>query len=162
MADIRIKIAKDKAKLVKALRAGEGSTGPFQTYYEVLAFAAAVGMKHKRFHSFSEDETSKEIDPIRQEQFASKGYEQLINLISLTHIREPSILSDDESFRKRRVEVFEAYSNGGLDFLMEVLHGANDYRNQIILILTAQKSELVKRQNPEDILDWDIMKNILP
>lgn len=30
MADIRIKVAKDKAKLVKALKVGEGSTGPFQ------------------------------------------------------------------------------------------------------------------------------------
>jgi hypothetical protein len=38
MADIRIKVAKDKAKLVKALRAGEGSTGPFQTYANVVAF----------------------------------------------------------------------------------------------------------------------------
>ena len=47
MADIRIKVAKDKAKLVKALRAGEGSTGPFQTYADVVNFAAAFGFSKK-------------------------------------------------------------------------------------------------------------------
>lgn len=30
MGDARIKVTKDKAKLVKALRPGKGSTGPFQ------------------------------------------------------------------------------------------------------------------------------------
>lgn len=39
MTDLRIKVAKDKAKLVKALRAGEGSTGLFQTYVDVMVFA---------------------------------------------------------------------------------------------------------------------------
>jgi hypothetical protein len=38
MADIRIKIAKDKAKLVKALRAGVDSAGLFQTYMDVMVF----------------------------------------------------------------------------------------------------------------------------
>jgi dnd system-associated protein 4 len=47
MADIRIKVAKDKAKLVKALRAGEGSTGPFQTYADVVTFAAAFGFQEE-------------------------------------------------------------------------------------------------------------------
>ena len=48
MAANRIKIAKDKAELVKALVASNEKTAPFQTYVEVLVFAAALGTKHKK------------------------------------------------------------------------------------------------------------------
>ncbi|ASC69505.1 hypothetical protein XM38_004320 [Halomicronema hongdechloris C2206] len=40
MADTRIK---DKAKLVKVLQAGDGSTGPFQTYADgVVMYSQSV------------------------------------------------------------------------------------------------------------------------
>jgi dnd system-associated protein 4 len=48
MADKRIKIAKDKAKLVKDLKAADDTTGPFQTYVEVMLFAAALGQNGKK------------------------------------------------------------------------------------------------------------------
>ena len=158
MADIRIKVAKDKAKLVKALRAGEGSTGPFQTYYEVLAFAAALGLENKKFHPFDESKVSGEIDPIRQEQFASKGYDQLINLVAAVHTRSPKILGESEKAELEKIEIFEAYSNGGLDYLREKLMGSNDYFQQISLILTSQRPSSI--QAGEDILDWDIIKTL--
>jgi dnd system-associated protein 4 len=43
MADARVKIAKDKAELVKALKDGSDMNGPFQTYADVIAFAAILG-----------------------------------------------------------------------------------------------------------------------
>jgi hypothetical protein len=39
MADTRIRIAKDKAELVKALKDGSDLNGPFQTYVDVVAFS---------------------------------------------------------------------------------------------------------------------------
>ena len=44
----RIRVAKDKAELVKALTSVEGATGPFPTYADVIVFAAALGAKHKK------------------------------------------------------------------------------------------------------------------
>jgi dnd system-associated protein 4 len=42
MADTRIRIAKDKAELVKALKDGSDLNGPFQTYTDVVVFAAML------------------------------------------------------------------------------------------------------------------------
>jgi dnd system-associated protein 4 len=103
MADIRIKVAKDKAKLVKALRAGDDSTGLFQTYYEVLVFAAALGAKRGKFVPIKEGDFSKEIDPIRQEQFASKGYDQVINLLAVMHDKNPKVLGNTQDDEEKRV-----------------------------------------------------------
>jgi len=49
MADTRVKVAKDKAELVKSLRAdsADDTTKPFQTYAEVLVFAAALGANNE-------------------------------------------------------------------------------------------------------------------
>ncbi|NEQ27371.1 MAG: DNA phosphorothioation-associated protein 4, partial [Microcoleus sp. SIO2G3] len=84
MADLRIKVAKDKAKIVKALRAGENSTGIFQTYVDVIVFAATIGLKRGKYIIVSEA-CKKDPDPVPQEHFASKGYSQIIDLIAITH-----------------------------------------------------------------------------
>ena len=44
----RIRVAKDKAELVKSLTSADGETGPFQTFADVIVFAAALGVKHKK------------------------------------------------------------------------------------------------------------------
>jgi dnd system-associated protein 4 len=48
MAANRIKIAQDKAELVKSLLASKETPGLFQTYVEVMIFAAALGVKYKK------------------------------------------------------------------------------------------------------------------
>ena len=148
MADIRIKVAKDKAKLVKALRSGEGSTGPFQTYYEVLVFAAALGINKGKFIPFQENEASREIDPIRQEQFASKGYDQVINLLVVIHGRDPNLLGANSDSESKRVAIFEGYVNGGLSVIQEIVKGCHDYANQLLLLISNQK----KRETYDDVL----------
>jgi dnd system-associated protein 4 len=156
MADIRIKVAKDKAKLVKEMRAGEGSTGPFQTYYEVIAFAAALGIQQKAFHPFSEAEASKEIDPIRQEQFASKGYDQLIGLVSVIHNKNPKVLGNNEVSERNKVEIFEGYANGGLGVLSDMLRGSENHGIQILLLLSSFRKNTHQNIN-DDILELDFL-----
>ena len=146
MADIRIKVAKDKAKLVKALRAGEGSTGPFQTYYEILAFAASLGIQEKTFLPFDEKDASREIDPIRQDQFSSKGYDQLINLIVIAHARKPGLLGNNLEYERERVQIFEGYANGGLSILAGYLKGNEEPFNQVLLCVAKQKMRSEKSE----------------
>ncbi len=43
----RIRVARDKAELVKSLVTSRDTTGPFQTYADAIAFAAALGPKGK-------------------------------------------------------------------------------------------------------------------
>jgi dnd system-associated protein 4 len=140
MADIRIKVAKDKAKLVKALRAGEGSTGLFQTYYEVLVFAAALGAKRGKFIPIDEGNFSKDIDPIRQEQFASKGYSYIINLLAVTHNKDPKVLCNTQDSEEKRIKIFEGYANGGLDLLQDIVRGTEDFSKQVLLVITTEKA----------------------
>jgi hypothetical protein len=48
MAANKIRIAKDKAELVKSLTLSDNNTGPFQTYADVIAFAASLGKQRKK------------------------------------------------------------------------------------------------------------------
>ena len=155
MADIRIKVAKDKAKLVKALRAGDGSTGPFQTFYEVIAFAAALGIQKGKYVPFEEKDASREIDPIRQEQFASKGYDRIIDLISLIHERNPKSLTDSTEYEAKRISMFEAYANGGLEILEDFVRGSNNISNQLLLLITSARQQ---SSTEEDDLGLDLMQ----
>ncbi|MBM0740247.1 DNA phosphorothioation-associated protein 4 [Phormidium sp. CLA17] len=139
MADLRIKVAKDKAKLVKALRAGEGSTGLFHTYVDVMVFAAALGAKRGKYIPVSEA-SKKDPDPIPQEHFVSKGHDQTINLLAVNHTKEPKILSSDEELERKRIEIFESYANGGLEIIQEALRGSVDYTKQLLLLLLTLKS----------------------
>lgn len=138
MADIRIKVAKDKSQLVKALRASDETTGPFQTYVDVLVFAAAVGVKQGKREPIKE--YSKEIDPIRQDIFYGKGYDQVINLLSIEANNDPRILAFNEKSEEERIKIFEEYANAGLEILESSLKGAVDYLDQILLSLSLNRS----------------------
>lgn len=48
MAINRVRVAKDKADLVRDLTESENKSGPFQTYADVIVFAASVGIRHQK------------------------------------------------------------------------------------------------------------------
>lgn len=136
MADIRIKVAKDKAKLVKALRAGEGSTGLFSTYVDILVFSATLGLKYSQYIPFLEH-SRKDPDPIPEDHFLSKGVLQVIDLIAVSHTKDPKILSQDKKMEKKKKEIFEFYANGGLEVITNSIKGSQNYQNQILLLLSS-------------------------
>ncbi len=82
MATNKIKIAKDKADLVKALLDESETTGPFQTYADVMAFAAALGAKRKKRSPLGAV-AKKEPGPIGLEIFASRGYDVMMKLLAI-------------------------------------------------------------------------------
>jgi dnd system-associated protein 4 len=134
----RIRVAKDKADLVKALISSDGGNGPFKTFADVIVFAAALGVKYKKRVPF-EEVSKREPSPIRLEVFISLGYDVVIKLLGITETKDIQILSPyEEEFEKQRNEIFEEYANGGLEILQIELRGSIDYTYQILLFLQHQ------------------------
>lgn len=151
MAANRIKIAKDKADLVKALVASNEKTAPFQTYVEVLVFAAALGAKHKK-RVVIEEVSKRDPDPIPQEHFVTKGYDMLIKLLAITESKDSEIIaSNDDYYDEQRICVFEEYANGGLEILRDELRGSVDYLERLLLMLSDIKFKQYSVKNEFDL-----------
>lgn len=148
MAANRIKIAKDKADLVKALVTSNEKTAPFQTYVEVMIFAAALGAKHKKRVPLQE--IAKDLSPLRQDYFAS-SFNLAINLFAITETKDINILNDDEIADDKRIYIFEEYANGGLEILQNELRGAVDYSERLLLILSSERFGQVKQEEEFDL-----------
>ena len=139
MALPRIKVAKDKAELVQKLLDTKGTTGAFQTYADVIVFAASLGAKYQKRVPLKEISNS-EPAPISLEVFISRGYDWVIKLIAVTETQDIKILStDDPKIEEERVRIFEEYANGGLTKLKYELRGAVDYTERLLLILSAER-----------------------
>ncbi|MEO0455525.1 MAG: DNA phosphorothioation-associated protein 4 [Cyanobacteria bacterium P01_A01_bin.114] len=139
MALARVQIDVKKADLVKALRASDMSTGPFQTYADVMTFAAAIGLKYGKRLPISK-QSRYDPDAVPQDQFKN---EALISMVAVVETLEPQILAETDDCDYGRVTIFQEYANGGLEVLEEKLKGTVDYSEQILLIL---KNEFVEAQ----------------
>ncbi|VXD24391.1 conserved hypothetical protein [Planktothrix serta PCC 8927] len=139
MAITRIRIAKDKAELVRSLTEIEGKTGPFQTYADVVAFAALLGKRRQK--RIPIDGLSKrDPGPISMEVFISRGYDGIIKLVAIAETQNPKLLSPFElEAEEQRALIFEEYANGGLEILREECRGTVDYSDRLLLILMAER-----------------------
>ena len=138
MAINRIRIAKDKADLVQALVDDSEGKGPFQTYADVMVFAAAYGAKHNKRVLINV--LAKEPAPISLEIFISRGYDTIIKLLAIAESNDPKILSAyTPEAEAKRVHIFEEYANGGLEKLREELRGTVDYTERILLMLSLER-----------------------
>ncbi|MEO0455524.1 MAG: DNA phosphorothioation-associated protein 4 [Cyanobacteria bacterium P01_A01_bin.114] len=148
MALARVQIDREKADFVKSLRASDASPGPFQTYADVMAFAAAVGIKYGKrvpLGKFSRVDP----DPVPQDQFKN---EILIGMVAVVDTLEPRILSETDDCDYGRVMIFQEYANGGLEILQQKLQGVVDYSEQILLLL---RSEFSAGNDGPDALNLD-------
>ncbi|MEP0798975.1 DNA phosphorothioation-associated protein 4 [Funiculus sociatus] len=144
----RIRVAKDKADLVKALTSADGATGPFQTYADAIVFAAALGAKHKKRVPLGEI-SKREPSPIRLEYFATMGHDWVIKLLGITETQDIKILSlNEEEYEAKRNHIFEEYANGGLEILQNELRGSVDYSERILLFLSYERTS--KKQQDEE------------
>jgi dnd system-associated protein 4 len=149
MAVNRIRIAKDKAELVKSLVNSKETTGAFQTYADVMIFAASLGAKAKK--RLPLPEIAKEPAPISLEIFISRGYDWVIKLLAIAATDDPKIIAiDDRDAEEKRSLIFEEYANAGLEQLRDELRGAVDYTERLLLILN---SERFPQQSSEDEFD---------
>ncbi|MEH1965459.1 DNA phosphorothioation-associated protein 4 [Nostoc sp.] len=151
MAANRIRVAKDKAELVKSLVASKDTTGPFQTYVEVMVFAAALGVKYKKRVPLGET-TKREPSPIPQENFASLGYDLIIKLLGITETKDINILSSrEEQDEDKRTQIFEEYANAGLEILQNELRGSVDYSERILLFLSLERDGYTSEKQEFDL-----------
>jgi dnd system-associated protein 4 len=139
MGSYRVKVAKDKAELVKALTDDDNKEGPFSTYADVLAFAAALGAK-RRQRIPVQQAAKREPSPIPTEIFVSRGYDFLFKLLAIVELGDPNIISPtDPNAEAQRGQIFEEYANGGLEVLREELRGAIDYSDKLGLLLIGER-----------------------
>ena len=137
MPDRRIRIASDRAEVVKRLLRTEESNGPFRIQADVLAFAAAVGASRGRRRSFSQSTR----EPIRQEVFERQNYVPLMNLVAVFANRDAKVLADTDEMEEARAVAFEEYASGGLEILEQELEGAVDYLSAILLIVASERHD---------------------
>jgi dnd system-associated protein 4 len=130
----RIRVARDKAEFIRSLKNSETPSSPFQTYADIVTFAAVIGAKRREREPL-EKISMKEPDPIPQEQFFTRGYESIINLLAIVSLGEPKILASTEEYENQRLRVFEEYANAGFRILRDGLFGSEDYTKQILLIM---------------------------
>lgn len=147
----RIRVAKDKADLVKSLTSSDGGTGPFQTFADVIVFAAALGAKHKKRVVLGEI-SKREPSPIRLEYFATMGHDILIKLLGINETQDIKILSlNEEEYEIKRNHIFEEYANGGLEILQNELRGSVDYSERILLFLSYERTNTDREDEEFDL-----------
>jgi len=149
MAENRIKVAKDKANLVKELKDSDNTAGFFQTYVDVVVFAAALGAKRKKRVPLVE--FARDLDPIRRDYFNNNKCELIINLLAVSVIQNQKVLADAEESDEQRIKIFEEYANGGLEILQQELRGVVDYSEQILLILSSERFKQERQDEEFDL-----------
>ncbi len=138
MAVHRVRIPKDKAQLVQLLVDFNEGVGPFQTYADVMAFAATLGANLQR--RLPLDTIAREPGPISVEVFISRGYDALLKLLAVAATNDPNCLSPYEpDAEDLRISIFEEYANAGLEKLQNDLRGAVDYTERLLLVLSQER-----------------------
>ena len=107
MALPRIKVAKDKTEIIKKLLDSKETRSAFDTYADILVFAASFGIQNRKKVPLKEI-AHKEPAPINLEVFISRGYDRVIKLIAVTDTQDTKILSDlDSDAEAQRIKIFE-------------------------------------------------------
>jgi dnd system-associated protein 4 len=147
MSENRIRVAKDKAELVKSLIASTDNNSPFQTYADVILFAAVLGSKQKQRLPLGEI-SKKEPGPISSEIFIARGYDPVMKLIAITATENINVIAPDRSdVEQQRIHIFEEYANGGLEIIQQELRGAVDYTERILLMLSTPLERIADPNN---------------
>ncbi len=136
MSDRLIRISKDKADLVVNLV--EESTTPFETYADVMVFAASLGYSRNKLIPLTD--IAKKPEPIRPNIFTHREYDITINLLAISSTGNQNILGSDENSNSEKIKIFEEYANGGLEIIKDRLRGSIDYLDTILLLLASEKN----------------------
>ncbi|MFB2924180.1 MULTISPECIES: DNA phosphorothioation-associated protein 4 [Aerosakkonema] len=151
MSASKIRIAKDKADLVKSLLIAKETTGPFQTYADIMVFAAALGAKRKKRVPL-EEISKRDPLPIGIEIFVSRGYDVAIKLLAIAETKDVNIISpNDENAEEKRIQIFEEYANGGLEILQDELRGSVDYSERLLLMLISERDKQNRAEGEFDL-----------
>ncbi|GGC53558.1 hypothetical protein IEU95_09950 [Hoyosella rhizosphaerae] len=109
--DVRIRRPQQHEALMLELQEEAG----FTTFRDIMLLAAAIGYHRSRRVRFTETAG----DPIRYETLTGPTFsEALINMIAANVIGDDPEIMDNVRIQER-VEIFEEYMNGGLEYIQE-------------------------------------------
>jgi dnd system-associated protein 4 len=108
----RIHRSKDKESIIQKMIE---EIGVFREIWQLLLFAALLGVKVGRRDALEEVDSGKGIDQVTFG--SSRAWSGVVYLLSLVDAGNPSVLSDTSE--DARIQVFEEYANGGLAVLKE-------------------------------------------
>ena len=89
-----------------------------------------------------------------QDVFSGKGYDQIINLITITTTSNPQSLASSEEAEIERLRIFEEYANAGLEDICDFLNGKVDYAENILLFLNSEKRNQVSSKDEFDLSNF--------
>ncbi|MET9991430.1 DNA phosphorothioation-associated protein 4 [Streptomyces mutabilis] len=134
-----------------------GKEGPFNAMVDVLMFAAVLGRNKGKREPFD-----KAGEPIRLALIEGRQYgDVLIDMIAVAEEpNDPKILADER--QPDRVEIFEEYANGGLNYIQGEINATagHDYVSIISTLVMDALTEPDERQNDVSALmqaadlDW--------
>jgi dnd system-associated protein 4 len=115
-------------------RLSQGSDSVFETYVELLCFAACLGFVRNASVSF---ESSAEAVPWHI--FENRGKDSVVNLVAAVALEDFTIVGPDRFDDK--LKVFEQYANGGLEILSQLIDKSPKTPFDVVrdLILEAQR-----------------------
>jgi dnd system-associated protein 4 len=130
ITDVRVRRPQQHEALLNELR----EEGIFPTFRDALLFAAAVGYHFSRKARF----TSAAGDPIRYETLTAPTFsEALINMIAAcVSDGDPEIM--DQTRLEERVELFEEYANGGLEYIQEQVNVRHQPAELVVVALVTE------------------------
>ena|SRR5579875_2237479 len=127
--DVRVRRPQHYEALLQELR----DEAAFPTFRDILLFAAAVGAHVKRRVSFTGSGERIRYETLKEPPFS----ETLINMIAADEIADaPEIL--DRTKAEARVEIFEEYANGGLEYIQEQVNVRHEPANLVVISLVME------------------------
>ena len=142
MAD-SIKIPAQYDDMFKDLCTERKNRKVFDTYKDLLLFAAALGIHHDKKINLSK---SSNVEPVKISVFRGEFDLDFINLITLHYSSNPLLL--DSTHQDDRYRLFEEYANGGLEMIFNLVYNkTGDWEDHCIdLIVSINK----QTSNPLD------------
>ena len=109
--------------------------GAFQTFKDILIFAAALVFRRGNRKPFQ-----KTSEPIDLEVFRGDFDRTIMSMIAIEENNDPKMLAP--SNEDERVLCFEEYANGGLEIMKrEISDGKQDWREGLLSLIHREESD---------------------
>lgn len=151
--DIRIKRPKDKEELFNQLLYNKKTNkyGVFSSYYEVMTFAASIGIKHKYDIENSNGyvEFTDSLEPVGLNRFNR----DFIDMVVIKHKNDAKYLDwEDDVTVDEKVKIFESYINGGLEIIKKAVESSKNTLDDLTQFM-------LKELSTEEKIDVDSILN---
>ena len=129
------------AELITRLTSGDNAI--FKQIWQLLLFAAALGVKEDGKRPINTADTGKAID---DKVFSAPGWKGFLYLIRIVETKNSECLKNSEEEEEKLIKDFEEHANFGLHFLKEKLKFVSDDLTTFIEMLMIENEGIVEPQ----------------